>query len=294
MGKHAVTASFVALVIVVAAARVADAQPWTPEAKTLDLDATYQLGYATRTENVEMTIIHHLFIPTVEYGVTDNLAVSASVPVIVLKAEGGNTHGSWDNNGYHNTTTDARVNARYMIPLDVFAITPQIGASVPTREYEVLGNAAAGRHLKAGYAGLSIGADLDSEIPRTAIVLAYEFALVEKYKDAGAEGEAIDQNYSVFNAQIVHHIAGLQMHAGLDYHYHHGGITFDEFGMLTDLERMHHDPLLRERALLVGGGLSYDINEHASMYATTRIFVTGENTQNASLFAVGASWDFSL
>jgi hypothetical protein len=282
--------------LLVFGAGIAHAQAWTPEAKTLNVDGAYQLGYSNRTETVAVTVIHHLFIPSLEYGITDNLAVSASLPIMAVKAEGGTPHGSWDDGGYHGTSTDLRVTARYMFPIGVVAITPQIGASSPIRDYEVQGNAAAGRGLKAAYAGINFGADLDEWAPRTTFHATYEFALVEHFTGAGPEGEALDQNFSVFTAQIGHTVAKLQMHLGVDYHHNHGGITFAQFGTteITMLEQKNHDPILLERALLAGGGLSYDVSEHTNLYATARVFVKGENTHNGSVFAVGASWDFGL
>jgi hypothetical protein len=295
MGKRALRASrLLCFVLAAAGPGLAHAQAWTPEAKNLTVDGSYQLGYATKTENVQVTVQHHLFIPTVEYGVTDNLAISASLPIIAVKAEGGNPHGSWDDSAFHETPTDFRFSARYMIPVGILAITPQVGASTPVRNYEVLGNASVGRGLKALYAGLNLGVNLDEEIPRTTLQATYEFALVEKYKDAGPEGEALDQNFSAIAAQVAHTVGGFQIHAGVDYRFFHGGITFAEFGSLTMAERMNHDPILKESSLLLGGGVGYAIGEHATIYATTRIFVSGQNTQNASLFAVGGSWDVDL
>lgn len=276
--------------------RVVHAQAWTPEGGTLSVDAAYQLGYSDKVDTVKVTTINHLLIPSVSYAVTDSLELSATMPIIAVKADGGTPHGSWDDGSYHATTTDLRFTARYMIPVGPLAITPQIGASTPVREYEVQGNAAAGRGLKAGYAGINIGADLDEWIPRTALSVAYEFALVEKFTGAGPEGEALDQNYSAITGQIAHTISNFSLHVGADYHHWHDGITFKQFGTpaITMLEQMKHDPILRERALLIGGGVSWQAGEHTSIYATTRIFVTGENTHNGSIFAIGASWDFEL
>jgi len=283
--------------MLVLGSHVVHAQAWTPAAKTLNVDGEYQLGYSTETAGVAATVIHHLIIPSVEYGITDSLAVSASLPFMAVKADGGTPHGSWDDAGYHGTATDARVTVRYMIPLGVVAITPQIGASTPVRDYEVLGNAAAGRGLKAAYAGINFGADLDEWAPRTTFHVTYEFALVERYTGAGPEGEDIDQNFSLVTAQIGHRpIDKMQIHLGIDYHRYHDGITFEQFGTMeiTMLEQKNHDPILLERSLLAGGGISYDLGEHASIYATARFVVKSENTHNGSLAALGASWDFDL
>lgn len=284
-----------------ARSRVVQAQAWTPEARTLNVDASYQLGYATRTESVNISVIHHYLIPAVEYGITDKLAISASLPLIAVKCPecptldgGSHAHGAYDDGRYHETPTDLRVSARYRIPVAFLNITPQIGASAPVRRYEWAGNASAGRRLNAAYFGLNIGADLDEHIPRTALHLAYEFALVERFTLAGAEGKAIDENYSTIAGQVEHRIGGLHLHAGADYLIHHGGITFAEFSQLTSLERLNHDPILREKILMVGGGLAYDISDATTLYASTRIFVAGSNTSNASIFAVGASWDIDL
>jgi len=301
MGKRALTVSALICGLLAAGTIAAHAQAWTPQARTLGLDGSYQLGYATRTENVDISVIHHLFVPTVEYGITDELAVSASLPFFMGQCpdcptlDGGtHAHGSYDDGSYHATPTDFRLTARYMIPVSFVSITPQIGGSIPVRSYEWAGNAAAGRRLKAAYLGLNLGADLDDYIPRTTVHLAYEFALVEKFKQAGPEGEALNQNYITFAAQIGHSIGPFHLNAALDLHYGLGGIAFSDFPMLTDLERKNHDPILLETIWLAGGGVGYDLGDHTSLYAAVRIFVSGENTSNASTFGLGASWDVDL
>jgi opacity protein-like surface antigen len=292
--ERAMKRALLCFVLAAVGPSVAHAQAWTPEAKTLSFDGSYQFGYATKTENVDVKVQHHIFIPEVEYGITDSLALTASMPIMATKADGGNPHGSWDDSAYHETPTDLRVTARYMIPVGILAITPHLGASTPVRTYETHGNAAAGRGLKALYAGLSLGLDLDEEIPRTALQVSYEFALVERYKDAGPEAAGRDQNNSAVTAQVVHTLGDFQLSAGVDFHQYHGGITFAEFGSLTMDERTNHDLILKERILLVGGGVAYNIGEHAKIFATARVFATGENTTNASLFALGGSWDIGL
>jgi len=281
---------------VVLGPRVAGAQnAWTPPPKSLGLDLSYQLGYGTKSENLEAPVTHQYFIPDVEYGIIENLAVDASLPILAVKADAGMfAHGSWDDGSYHAAPTDLRSNIRYRIPAAFLSITPQIGGSVPVRDYETRGFAAAGRHLKAAYFGVNVGADLDEYIPRTTVQLLYEFALVEKFKEAGPEGEAFSQNYSVFTALIGHSIHRFSMFAGIDYHHQHDGIRFDDFGSISMNLRMHHDGLLIERIVLLGGGASYSIKDNVDIYASVRIFAWGENTHNSSIFAVGGSWDFNL
>jgi hypothetical protein len=297
MEKRAPRASPLVVLMVVAAPSLVHAQAWTPEAKTLSVDASYQLDYATHTENVYVTLTAHQLVTSVEYGITDHLAVSASLPFVAVKSEAGMyAHGPWDDSAYHSTVTDARLTARYMLPVSFLAITPQLGVSSPVREYPVLGSAAPGRGLKAAYIGLNVGADLDEYVPRTTLHAAYELAVVERFTGAGPEGEDIDQNYSNVSAQVGHSVADFNVSVGLDYRAWHDGIAFSDFGTsaVTMQERMNHDPIIKEKALLIGGGIGYGVGEHVSLSASARIFVTGENTHNASVFAAGVVWDFSL
>jgi hypothetical protein len=282
--------------VTVATVGVANAQnAWTPPPKTLGVDLSYQVGYGTHSENIEAPVTHHYVIPDIEYGIIENLAVDASLPILVVKADAGMfAHGSWDDGAYHSAPTDARATVRYRIPAAFLSITPQIGGSVPVRDYETRGFAAAGRHLKAAYFGINVGADLDEYIPRTIVHLMYEFALVEKFKEAGAEGEAYSQNYSVFTALIGHNIGRFGLFAGVDYHHNHDGIGFDDFGTISQNLRMHHDGLLIERIVLLGGGASYSITDNVDIYANIRIFTWGENTHDSSIFALGASWDHAF
>jgi hypothetical protein len=73
-------------------------------------------------------------------------------------------------------------------------------------------------------------------------------------------------------------------------HRTHGGVNFSEFGGLSMNEQLYHDAILRENVLLVGGGVGYQITDALSVTAAARLFLMGENTQNASVFALGVAW----
>jgi len=278
--------------------RLARAQAWTPPQNTLTLSGSYQLGYGTHADNLTATVIHQYFIPDVQYGITDNLAIGASLPILAVKTDASTmatfAHGPWDDGTYHSTLTDARVTVRYSIPIKFLTITPQIGASTPVQDYPVQGFAAAGRHLTAGYLGVNVGADLSDYIPRTLLHFAYEFALVQRYNDAGPSVAEFSQNYSTTTFEVDHRLGRFTLHAGLDYHNNDGGITFADFSFINPTQRSYHDAILLERILLVGGGVSYSATDHVDLFVSARIFAWGANTQNSSIFAVGASWDLGL
>ena len=53
---------------------------------------------------------------------------------------------------------------------------------------------------------------------------------------------------------------------------------------------MYHDAILAENIFLAGVGLSYQITDALAANLGARLFLTGANTQNASVFALGLAW----
>src|SRR5688572_13589375 len=84
------------LLVSLGAEGIVHAQAWTPASRSLGVDAAYSLGYGTRSEEVEANVTHHIITPELEYGITDSLAVSASLPIVAVKSETMFEHGSWD------------------------------------------------------------------------------------------------------------------------------------------------------------------------------------------------------
>jgi hypothetical protein len=280
------------------------AQAWVGDKGALDLSLDY--NFATSDKVVvdsgsdfpnAGTSTHQLTLGG-EYIPVDHLAVNVALPFVLLTYTGDKTlyphpgGGSYDDGNTHATLTDLRVGARYQVLEEPFALSPHLAVSIPIADYETVGNTVAGRHLKALHAGLGIGRVIGEA---TYVHLLYEFSLVEKY-DRTPETAKVGQNRSDFTFTIGHKLLDqrLDLHLDANGRLAHGGVNFSEvFGTLMTTapdDVTFHDPILAEDILLVGGGVGYQLSNALAVSLSARLFVTGRNTQNASIIAAGVTW----
>jgi opacity protein-like surface antigen len=293
---------FVAVVLAVlgAARNDAHAQAWVSERGTLDVSLDYNFAHSDKVVGDKDIEFPHggtttnQFTLGAEYVPIDKLAVSVGLPLALLAYNGQlglYPHlggGSYDDGNTHATLTDLRANVRYQLLEEPFVFTPQIGGSIPVADYETVGNTVAGRHLKALHMGAAIGRVFGAS---TYVHLAYDFGLTEHYDrtaDTGKQG----QNTSDLSLTIGHKLLDqrLDIHIDGNLHLTHGGINFSEFSTLPSDDQLYHDPILREDLFLAGGGVGYQLSDALTVNLSGRYFVTGINTQNASVVALGLIW----
>jgi hypothetical protein len=280
----------------------AHAQAWVGEQGSLDLSVDYNLGTSDKIvgtgsqEFPDAGIQTHQITLGASYVIIDRLAVDVAMPLVAIKYTGNKTiyphagGGTYDDGDLHTTLTDLAANVRYQVLDGVVAFAPHIGVSIPVASYETVGNAVAGRHLKALHLGASVGKDFASTFYAH---LSYDFALTEKY-DRTANTKQYDQNTSNFAFTIGDKLLDgkLDINIAASYHFNHDGITFRQFedGLLPADVNMFHDPVLKESMFLLGGGVGYQITDSLNIGLAARLWVTGANTQNASVFGLALGW----
>jgi hypothetical protein len=294
------TAAVFALIASGAAWNDAHAQAWVADQGALDLSLDYNLAVSDKIvgdkdldfPNAGTTA--HQFTIGAEYVPIAKLAVTVALPLSLLKYTGDKTAyphpggGSYDDGSTHATLTDLRAGARYQVLDEPVALSPQLAVSIPVADYEVEGNTVAGRHLKALHLGLAVGRVLGAA---TYVHLLYEFSLVEK-DDANANTKTYGQNHSDASFTVGHRLLDqrLDLHLDANGRLAHGGLNFSAFNAAPIDVQNHHDPILREDILLVGGGVGYQISNEIGVSLSARLFLTGLNTQNASVIAAGVTW----
>jgi hypothetical protein len=306
--RHASVSAAIALGLIAlgSAWNEARAQAWVGDKGSLDLSLDYNLGVSSKVvvdkgpDFKDAGTTTHQLTFGAEYVPVRQLAVNVSLPLVMLKLTGDptinrhlggscNTIGCYDDGNLHATLTDLRAGARYQILDEPFALGASLAFSIPVADYETVGAAVAGRHLKAAHAGVGIGKLIGDA---SYVHLLYEFSLVEKY-DKTAETKKHGQNHSDVAFTVGHRVLEqrLDLHLDANGHWTHGGVNFSEFGPgLSANEMLYHDPILDEDMILVGGGLGYQISNQLVVTASARLFVTGQNTQNASVFALGFAY----
>jgi hypothetical protein len=278
----------------------ARAQAWVGEKGSLDLSLDYNLGISDKVvgdADIEFPnggTTTHQFTFGAEYVPVSKLAVNVALPLVLLKYTGDKTlyphpgGGSYDDGSTHTTLTDLRVGARYQVLEEPFALSPSLAVSIPVADYETIGNTVAGRHLKQLHAGLGIG----RVIADAAYVhLLYEFSLSEKY-DRTADTKKYGQNHSDISFTVGYKLLEqrLDIHLDANARITHDGVNFSQFAMLTADEQLYHDAILKEDIFLAGAGVGYQISNALAVSLSGRLFVTGVNTQNASVIALGLTF----
>lgn len=297
----------VVLVALASAGGAAHAQgAWVGDTGALDLGLDYNLGISSKVvcddvcgpmnadEFPDGGTTTHQFTIGAEYTPIQALAVNLSVPIVMLKYTGSQTMyphpggGEYDDGKLHTTLTDLRAGARYQVLDEPVAIAPHLAFSIPLADYETVGNTVAGRHLKMAHVGLGVGKIIGDA---TYLHLLYEFTLAEKY-DRTEDTAKHSQNRSDLAFTVGHKLLDfrLDIHADLNVRRTHGGVNFSEISGLTPSEIEFHDAILDEDLLLAGGGLGYQLTNALNVSLSARIFLSGVNTQNASVFALGVEY----
>lgn len=300
-GHRLASFAFVAIIASTASAR---AQAWVGAKGELGIDFDYNFSFSdkvvTDTDDPfeDAGTTGHQLTLGAEYIPIPKLAVAASIPVVMLKYTGDpamyphSGGGSYDDGDFHTTLTDLRVGARYAVLEDVVAVAPHLAFSIPVADYETVGNTVAGRHLKMLHLGASIGYMLGVA---TYVHASYEFTLAEKF-DRNSDTERYTQNRSDMAFVVGHKLLDyrLDLNIGANARLSHGGVNFSEFesGELTLAEAEAHDAILNEDVVLVGVGAGYDISNTLTATLGVRVFLEAlsQNTLNASVIALGLSW----
>lgn len=308
--RNARLSVFVATVLVALgwATTEARAQAWVGDPGSLDLSFDYNFGKSDKVlgdedEFPDAGVTTQQFSLGAEYTPIKNLAVQATLPLVMLKYTGGPqfvhpgggcpdspTGGCYDDGDYHTTFTDLRAGARYQLLDEPVALAPHVAFSIPVADYPTIGNAVGGRHLMYLHLGISAGTIIGMA---TYVHLQYELSLGEKY-DATAVTEEYSQHRSDIGFTIGHKLLDykLDISAGANARFSHDGMSLDVFrtGGFSMDQFLYHDAILKEQLILAGLGIGYQINNQFAVSLAGRLFLTGKDTQNASVLALGLTW----
>jgi hypothetical protein len=225
----------------------------------------------------------------VTYGLTDRVAITFGVPVVVSRYRGGAPHRpvTLDDGGWHATTQDFRFNVRYNVLRGPLVVTPFVGTDLPSRAYEFYAHAAPGRRLKEVAAGASVAK----------LFAAQGLVLQGRYGLTFSEG-AIDRarRFSVASIEAAYFLTpSVRVVAMSSARFGHTGIDlYPDSGRVLPFEIFaHHDQISRESFTNVGGGASYSISDRMDVFGAFTKTVRGRNTHAVNRgVSVGVSWTF--
>jgi hypothetical protein len=292
-------ALWTAVVVQLATAAPLQAQPWVPPEGEGTVSVTYQNYYVTGhfnvlgQENTNGATHAKAMIAEVDFGLTDTIGLTVTLPLIATKYTGPEeyfvggiaTHpGPLDDRKYHAAFQDVRVEARRVCFAGPLAFAPLVSVSIPTHDYETHGEAVAGRHRRELQVGATAGADLNRLLPGTYVYGRYSLAAAERMHGF----PSLKSNVDVEGGVELSGRIGLQGLAS--WQVRHKGPTVAE---LNAFDWLGHDRFMVSSYFNVGGGMTLSITRNAELHLLWLGTVSGNNgAHRARMLAIGTSWSF--
>jgi hypothetical protein len=226
------------------------------------------------------------------YGVSDRFALSAGIPYVFSRYTGSFPHlvggrAVIDDGAWHRTFQDLSLEARFQAGTGPLAVTPFLAAGLPAGDYEALGHAAAGRHLREYTAGVNLGRRLDPLFPDGYVHSRLSFTMPERVRGVWHNRN----NAEIELGYLVRGRAGLRMLGS--WQWTHGGYRIPIDAPPTSPNFAFHDQLAKDSHFIVGAGVSFAVTGSVDVSATGVRMMSGENTNLSRGVNVGASWSFS-
>ena len=236
-----------------------------------------------------------------DYGVTDRLSASVSVPYVFAKYTGAmpppsglavDSCACW-----HSALQDLSVAARYRFGDERWAVTPTLKYDGPTHDYAHVGEAVVGRSLREVQVGAAAGMRLVSVLPKASVQTGYTYAFVEKpLPDVPIDrsNAFVDFGYALTRALYVRGDATWQRtNGGLRLGSFTGNPFFPPGEYNTPALFAERDRLGRVNYWHVGGGASFSAGP-VDLFVSMTKYVSGTDTHNGKAITVGSSWYFDL
>src|SRR5262245_42627821 len=231
-------------------------------------------------------------VTEVDYGVTDALGLTVSLPFIASKYTGPPVYfvgghptypGPLDNGNYHAAVQDLRIEVRRLFWIKSIAVAPFGGISFPTHDYETVGEAVPGRHRRDYQVGASAGTDLGRAVPDAYVQVRYAYGTMQRIDDIPFTRSNIDVEAGKETARW------LVLRGLVNWQIRHQGPTLDR---LSD-DWVDHDRFIAPSFFNLGAGTSMSVTHSADIYVLYVVTVAGSNgAHRGRLIAAGTTWGF--
>ena len=247
----------------------------------------------------------HALIWYLEYGLTERLAVHASLPYMQVRYKGPIPHttgfdgqpSDLDDGSYHGTFQDFYFGTRFKaVESPRFALTPFVEVIIPSHGYESLAQTAVGRDLRALVVGAAVGGFADYLLPGLYFQTRISHAFVQKAVDVRPNRTGIDSSvgYFVTPRLAIQFIQTFQLtHDGIDFVGPPRFLAVHNGTPMTAEYERNHDRLVRANSLNFGGGVAFQLTEKAGVFATYGKLAWGQNLPAPRSITVGMNWGFT-
>jgi len=279
----------------------AQAQAWVPADGEVLVSLDYQSfdspGHLNRLgQKVGGPTASHTVLVEMEYGLSDQMALTAALPYVTAKYAGEGPacptcvtspefHTSpLDDGTYHGDIQDLRFAIRYNVVRNPLLLTPFVRVVVPSHRYDNQGESVIGRGFFEGQFGIFAGRDFAPFLPRGYAQGRYAYALVPP--DLGVplnrSEAALEVGYALTSALSIRGLGTWQRT--------HGGLKGVIQALGSDDLLQHHDRLLQDNNTRVGGGASYLVSPSAEISASAVTVVSGTNTHRGTAITLSVTW----
>jgi hypothetical protein len=246
----------------------------------------------------------HSLLWYVEYGLSDRIAVHASLPYIQTKYQGCCAHtvgvngqpSTLDDGTYHGTFQDFYFGSRFKLVASApLAVTPFVEVVIPSHHYESLGQSVAGRDLRALVVGAAVGGFADDLLAGLHFQTRISYAFVQNAVDIHPNRTGIDSSvgYFVTPRFAIDFLETFQYtQAGTDWGIPPFGIGFRDGTPLNRDYGLNHDRLARSNALTFGVGASFALTERVGFFGTVSKLGWGANLPAPRNITVGINLGF--
>jgi hypothetical protein len=244
-------------------------------------------------------------IVDVTYGVTDRIAISATIPLVASEYTGNSFSpfaiphpqplypgvNPLDNGSYHAVLQDFRFSARYnVVKKRGFALTPFVGSIVPSHDYTIFAHAAAGRNLNELQFGVSAAKVFESVLPGVFVQASYSYGIVQQVLD-------ISHNRSMLSAEAGYFVTPRVRVIGLSSgQITHGGIDASPELAFDPIRFPVHDQITRDNFVTIGGGVAYAMSEKIDLFGSLVHALVAAQRNSHQIdrgVTVGLTWSFS-
>lgn len=231
----------------------------------------------------------HAITSSLEYGLTNRIALDAEITHISSKYEGfvgAVPHGPADTGFYDPAFQDMRVGVRFNVKSRPLVVTPFVATVIPTHDYETRGHSAIGRRLRELILGVNIGRDLEGIVPRSYVQGRYSYAVVQRVEEFNLNRSNADWEFGYFAAdQLILRFTGVWQR------------TYDGLQIPQDRGHPHyheiHDRATKANFVKLGGGVSFSLTRSVQLHADYNNTARGANTHAPRGLSVGVSWRFA-
>lgn len=224
---------------------------------------------------------------SLDYGLTDRLAVTLAIPFIEKKYEGMRPHTPGtlddvalrdlpflDDGNYHGGWQDFSLKLRYNLKAEPVSITPYVALNVPSHDYIFFAQSAIGTQQRNLQFGIDLGGSFEPPLQNFYWQGGYGYSIVEQVRD-------VNVNFSTVKLELGY-LLNPQWSVKLLAHAQktHGGLDFpvDFVASFTNDQWFHHDQIQRTDFLNVGFGVDYRLSGNWGVFGSYGTTVWGENT----------------